>query len=317
MQILLNMGIDVAKDELVIACAEDASLARTIPNQRAAIGAWLRTLPAASRIGLEATGRYHELLADLAHRLGFAVFVLNPKDTRHYARAVGMRAKTDRVDAALIARLLAHEHAHLHAYTPVSIAQRRMDRLLKRRLQLGKIKVALKQSLQDLTGLSPQIKDLMVKLDALIDAVETQLVALHHACPARAHAQARLQSIVGVGPLVGAGLAAALERIPFKNADAFVAFTGLDPRPQDSGHKVGRRRLSKRGPSTLRRLLFNAAMSASRTKTWKPIYDHYRSRGLPTTAALVVIARKIARTAWSIYHHNTTFSPDRLTQALT
>jgi transposase len=292
-------------------------MACTIPNRRAAIGAWLRALPAASRIGLEATGRYHELLADLAHGLGFAVFVLNPKDTRHYARAVGMRAKTDRVDAALIARLLAHEHAHLRPYTPAGAEQRRIDRLMKRRMQLTKFRGALKQSLQDLTGLSPQIKGLMTKLDSLIDALDIQLAALNDACPTRAQAQARLQTIVGVGPLVGTGLANALERIPFNSADAFVAFTGLDPRPRDSGHKVGRRRLSKRGPSELRRLLFNAAMSASRTKTWKPIYDHYRSRGLPTTAALVVIARKIARTAWSIYHHQTTFNPDRLTQALT
>jgi transposase len=72
---------------------------------------WLASLPSGSRIGMEATGCYHELLADLAHRSGHTVFVLNPKDTRHYAQAVGLRAKTDRVDALLIARLI---------FTPIS-----------------------------------------------------------------------------------------------------------------------------------------------------------------------------------------------------
>jgi transposase len=96
-----------------------------------------------------------------------------------------------------------------------------------------------------------------------------------------------------------------------------VAFTGLDPRPDESGHHRGRRRLSKRGPSELRRLLYLAAMAAAKTKTWKPIYQHYRAQGLSTTAALVVLARRIARTAWSIYTHKTAFDPQRLTKALT
>ena len=58
---------------------------------------------------MESTGSYHELFAGLAHQLGFLVFLLNPKDTHHYAKAVGLRGKTDRVDAELIARMIAHD----------------------------------------------------------------------------------------------------------------------------------------------------------------------------------------------------------------
>ena len=61
--------------------------------------AFLKGLPAGSRIGVESTGTYHELFAETAHQLGFRVFLLNPKDTHHYAKAVGLRGKTDRVDA--------------------------------------------------------------------------------------------------------------------------------------------------------------------------------------------------------------------------
>ena len=118
-------------------------------------------------------------------------------------------------------------------------------------------------------------------------------------------------------PLVGISLTNTLERIPFRKADAFVAFIGLDPRANDSGHKTGRRRLSKRGPAELRRLLFNAAMSAIKTNVWKPIYQSYRTQGWSTTASLVIIARKIARTAWSIHHYRTTFNPERITKCLT
>lgn len=91
-----------------------------------------------------------------------------------------------------------------------------------------------------------------------------------------------------------------LERVHPQSPDAFVAFTGLDPRPMDSGQHRGRRRLSKRGPAEPRRLLYLAAMSTAKTKTWKPIYEHYRAKGLSSTATLVILARRIARTAWKI-----------------
>ncbi len=122
---------------------------------------------------------------------------------------------------------------------------------------------------------------------------------------------------MGVGPLVGMSLTNTVERVPFRNADAFVAFTGLDPRAKDSGQKSGRRRLSKRGPAELRRLLFNAAMAAVKSTGWKPIYDSYRTQGWSSTATFVIIARKIARAAWSIHRYQTTFNPDRLTRGLT
>jgi transposase len=105
--------------------------------------------------------------------------------------------------------------------------------------------------------------------------------------------------------------------VPLKSADAFVAFTGLDPRPDDSGQHRGKRRLSKRGPAELRRLLYVAAMSAKKTKAWKPLFEHYRAKGLSSTAALVILARRIARTAWSMYTYKTDFDPARLTKSLT
>jgi transposase len=309
MQTPLNIGVDVAKDHIMVACAQGSFATQAIANHRTALLGWLRTVPTGSRIGMEATGDYHRTLADLAQGMGLAVYVLNPKDTRYYAKGLGRRAKTDRVDAELIARYIAHEHPGLHPYIPPTPEQRLLDQTLRRRAHLVSMRVALLATTDELQGLEAECQAAVERLTALIDALEARLKQLLEASEERQQATRRLRGIPGVGLIVSAALVAALQRLPFPTADAFVAYTGLDPRPHDSGKKIGRRRLSKRGPAYLRCLLFNAAMAGCGTKTWRSTYQRYRQRGLSTTQALVILARKIARIAWSIYHHQTTFDP--------
>lgn len=261
-----------------MACAENRFSPRKIGNQRATVLSFLKELPAGSRLGVESTSSYHELLATLAYKRGFVVYILNPKDTHHYAKAMGLRGKTDRVDAQLIARMIAHEHAKLHPWIPPTPEQRQMDQLIKRRATLSRIRAALTQSLKDLEGLGPEIKALRQRPDKLIVAMDARVISLMEASPVHKQDYARLQTIQGVGPVVGASLANTLERVPLRSADAFVAFTGLDPRPDESREHRGRRRLSKRGPSELRRLLYLAAMAAAKTKPWKPLYESTRAR---------------------------------------
>lgn len=315
--VVLNIGADVAKDAIVVACSEGSFSAHEIANQHTALLAFLKGLPAGSRIGVESTGSYHELFADAAHKLGFLVFLLNPKDTRHYAKAVGLRGKTDRVDAELIARMIAHEHTKLHAWIPPTPQQREIDRLIKRRATLISLRGAVEMSLHELGGFADELKALRTRFNQLIARIDLRVKALVEASPDRKQNFSRLCTISGVGPVVGTALVNTLERVPVKSADAFVAFTGLDPRPDDSGQHRGKRRLSKRGPAELRRLLYLAAMSAAKTKTWRPLYEHYRVKGLSSTATFVILARRIARTAWSIYTYKTDFDPARLTNSLT
>jgi transposase len=313
----LNVGADVAKDEVVVACAEGSFPVRKLANQRTALLAFLKRLPAGSRIGMESTGIYHELLANLAHKLGFTVFVLNPKDARHYAKGVGMRGKTDRVDAELIARMIEHEHTHLHAWMPPTPEQREIARLIKRRAKLNALRQALGMSLKGVDGFATDLKALRARFNQLIAHVDQRVKELVESSPDRKAQVTHLRTINGVGPVVSVALVNTLERVSLKSADAFVAFTGLDPRPDDSGQHRGKRRLSKRGPSELRRLLYLAAMSAKKTPAWKPLYEHYRAKGLSTTACFVILARRIARTAWSMYTYKTEFDPVRLTKCLT
>ena len=314
---VLNIGADVAKDEIVVACSQGSFPARTLANQRTALLAFLKGLPAGSRIGVESTGTYHELFANVAHQLGFIVFVLNPKDARHYAKAVGLRGKTDRVDAELIARMIAHEHTKLHTWIPPTPEQREMARLIKRRAKLSSLRQALSMSLKGLDGFAADLKVLRARFDQIVARIDERVKALVEASPDRQQHVTHLRTIDGVGQVVSAALVNTLERAPLKSADAFVAFTGLDPRPDDSGQYRGKRRLSKRGPAELRRLLYVAAMSAKKSKAWKPLFEHYRAKGLSSTAALVILARRIARTAWSMYTYRTEFDPVRLAKSLT
>lgn len=310
MQSPLYLGIDVAKAELVIACSHNSFSVRTVANTPAAIEVFLKALPHGSRLAMEATGSYHQALADRAVQHGHLVYVLNPRDTRHYAKAVGLRAKTDRVDAQLIARYLVQEAVHhAHPYVPPTAAQREMDQLLKRRAKLTSLKTALRLTCQEVPSLHEEMKAGLAQFDRLLNAIDARISALTNTIPERRAHCDRLQSIAGIGPLTSAWLANLLDRVAFKSSDALVAFTGLDPRPCDSGRRRGRRRLSKRGPSEGRRLLFNAAMAGMKSPVWAPFYARYRQQGWPATAALMILARKMLRVALALFKSQTTFNP--------
>lgn len=315
--VVRHIGADVAKDEVVFSCADASFAVRGVKNQRAELLAFLKVLPAGSRIGLESTGVYHELLANLAYKLGFVVYVLNPKDARNYAKAIGLRGKTDRVDSEMLARMISREHEKLHAWVPPTPEQREIGQLLNRRAKLSSLRQSLGQTLTGVDGFNADLKSMRKRFDQLLARIDGRVKELNERDPKRKEHVQHMLTLDGVGKVVAPSLVNALERLPLKSADAFVAFTGLDPRPDESGRYRGKRRLSTRGPSELRRLLYVAAMSAKKTKTWKPIYEHYRAKGLSSTASLVVIARRLARVAWSMYTYNTPFDPTRIKNALT
>jgi transposase len=310
------IGVDVAKASLVIA---QGGQLLNLPNRKRNLQRWLRSLPEGCAIALEATSHYHQLLTDLAYAAGHTVYVLNPKQLKHYRTATAARAKTDSCDALLIARYSEREHAQLHAYQPLSEPTRRLCALLRRRATLVKCKTQVRLSVEEQAqelNLSQEVRALLKALDRVIAKIDKQIAQLLQ-LPQHAVAAARLQSIVGIGPLTGSALLVALQRGNFESADAFVAFLGLDPVPRDSGQSTGRRRLSKQGDSETRRLLFNAAMSASKTSLWRPFYQRYRQRGLSAIQTLCIMARKLARLAWTLNHHQTNFCQKRFTDSLT
>jgi transposase len=305
----LFAGVDVAQRTLDIALDREAQV-RQIDNRLGPIHRWLQSLPEQCAIGVEATGNLHQPLVRAAVAAGRTVYVLNARDLSHYARALGRRAKTDRLDAQLILRYLQHEHEHLHPYQLPSARQAELDELIARRHQVVRVQGALKQSFANSTHRPRALARSLRALEALISELDARMQELIAADDSLHTAAAHLRTVVGFGPLLSASMAHAITRHPFKKADAFIAYIGYDPRVRDSGQCRGRRFLSKRGPAELRRLLFTAAMSACRTELWRPFYQRYRARGLPTTAALVILARKLARVAFSIVKHRVDFRPE-------
>jgi transposase len=305
------LGVDVASEHLDAAAYGSAGVVR-FANTDAAITKWLRTLPAGSIIALESTGRYHERLAFAAHAMGFVVYLLNPRDVRHYARGMGMRGKTDKLDAQILARYAAHERTELRAWVPPSPELRRLEDLLRRRGTLVKHQAAIRQSVADSAALRASVKPLMKEYTKLLDSIDAQIAQAAADLNLDSEGFERITSVPGIGLLSGSALLGLFQRLAERGADAVIAFLGLDPRPMDSGKKVGLRRLSKRGPAEWRRLLFNAAMSASRTKAWSATYERERAKGLPRTAALNVLARKLVRVAFGLFKSGQHFDPSKV-----
>ena len=311
------IGVDVAKAELVIAkhapCLAAGST-KAIANTGEAIRPWLAGLPAGSHIAMESTGRYHALVAQLAFQAGHTVYVLNARDVYFYAQGLGARGKTDRLDARIIARYIAEHHAQLHVWHPASSVQLRIDTLLARRALLSKHRATLKLSLQEIANgaLTQGVARLLAEFDVLMAGMDSEVQTLIASDAQLTQGCANLRTITGIGMQTSALLASLLSRIAFANADALVAFCGLDPRPRDSGALRGRRQLSKRGPALLRRQVWMAGFAATKSKVFKPIYKALRDRGLPTTAAIVILGRRLLRIAFAVWKSGKPFDPSNV-----
>jgi len=308
---ILSIGVDVAKAELVIS-TETEQRPRVIANTASSIAAWLQEIPSHALIAMESTGRYHGLLAHLASQAGLTVYVLNARDVYFYAQALGMRAKTDGVDSKVIARYLAEHHAHLHPWQPANEVQQRLQDLLLRRAHLATQRSTLKQIMTgvdvrdiDVGGVSKAYDDLLVAIDERVQELIASDPRLSEGCR-------RLRTITGIGPQTSALLTTLFSRFEFTSADAVVAYCGLDPKPNDSGAKHGRRRLSKKGPALLRRQVYLVGFAASHSKALKPLYESIRSKGFAATQAMIILGRKLLRVAFAIWKGHESFDPARL-----
>jgi transposase len=302
------IGVDVASRELVISSGQGLD---TIADTQAVIDTWLAALPVGSHIGLEATGSHHELLADHAVLAGMVVYVLNPRDTKHYALGVGRRSKTVRVDAGIIRRLIVAEQARLRPYQPATAAQHQLALLQRRRANTVKCRQALDKSLRQASLLATPLQQALSALDDLLASIDRHLQAswIRRKTYGWVHIVWRRCRALAGKPQPNSPCCSAGHRTA---SDAAVAFAGLDPRACDSGQKQGRR-LSKRGPGELRRLLYNCAQAAARTPTWKPYYAQLKTGKFSTTQALAILARKLLRIAFSLWQQpHATFDAEKI-----
>lgn len=292
----ITLGIDVAKDELVI--AEYATgKSTTLANQPSAIRSWLASLHGPVRMALEPTSHYHLVMADQAQAAGHTVYLINPRQLAHYREAVNVRHKSDPVDAELLARYLAHEAAALRPYEPQSPAARELWALLNRRASAVQVQKQLRQSF---SGISLSTRALMSEFKAVLKRIDDRMKVLIEKLGWSEDYQ-RCQSIPGIGHLNAAALVTVYHRGAFSGLDAFVSFLGFDVRLRESGRFKGKCKLTKRGPAELRRLLYCAAAKPARS--YEPFAQYHQrqlDKGLPKIAANCILARKLARIAFTL-----------------
>ena len=305
----LLVGIDVSKAELLI-CQDPAAPTAIVDNTLQAIDRWLDSLPDGPVcLAVEATNTFHLALIECAHGRGHTVYVIDGLRLNRYRQSIGGRAKTDATDARLLWRYLARERKDLRPWQPPSAGYRAIQRLLRRRAVLVRARTALEQSLKELPDFQEAAKALRQQFDQLDTALLLQLRNLARDAGWQEEI-ARCQAIEGVGPLTATALVMAYHRGQFRNADAFVAFIGLDVRVRDSGTMRGRRKLTKQGDPELRRLLHLAAMQACRSTSWTAFYQRYLARGLSKIQVLVILARKISRVAFALLKNQSTYQPN-------
>jgi transposase len=311
MTIISNVfGVDVSKDELVVGCqGEDA--VHPIANSTAAISAWLKRLPAGSVVAMESTGRYHQLLAALAHDAGMHVYVLNAQSVYFYAKGLGIRGKTDRVDCGVITRYVAEHRSRLHEWTPVPPHLSNAERLIRHRALVVSKRDALRLSMREVDELADSFRELDRALNSFVDAIDKKIESLIKADTELHAAQRRIATVAGFGPLGSSILAVLLARVPFANSDALVAYSGMDLRASDSGRKRGRRAMTKHGAPYLRRQWYMAGMAATHNKALRPAYDALRAKGFQSTEAILILGRKLLRAAFAVWKTGESFDIDR------
>ncbi|MEX2353415.1 MAG: transposase, partial [Gammaproteobacteria bacterium] len=299
-----QVGVDVSKAELVISINGDKPFA--LPNTLKAIRQWLRQMAGPLELAMEATSHFHLVLADEAHRRGHCVYLINGYRLNRYRDSIGGRAKTDEQDACLLVRYLQRERADLRPWVPPSRQHRQLQVLLHRRATLVQAKVRLQQSFSEIKELAVSLRALVRQIERVDLLMQKQIRQVMTQAGWLADAQ-RCQAIEGIGPLTAAALVMAYHRGNFRNSDAFIAFLGLDVRVRDSGTKRGRRCLTKQGDPELRRLLYLAAMQARQRPVWQGFYQRYLDRGLAAIQVFVILARKLARVAFSLMRNQTEY----------
>jgi transposase len=291
----LHMGLDVAKAELVL---DSHDCIVRFKNAKSDIEKTLAALakhPARKRIRLvvEPSGGYERTLINTALEAGFEVCLVQPTLVRRFAQSLGVRAKSDPIDARVLSRFGAErdpspmrprEHTH---QALAALCDRRAD--LIETLVREKNRSEHFQNVQVLKGW----KKLIALLEEQIKTIEAAIDKLINSSQELTAARARLCAVAGVGAQTSALLLAHLPELGAMNRRQGASLAGLAPFNRDSGNKTGKR-FTRGGRSKVRRALFLAALSGARfNPVLKGFYERLRQAGKPAKLALIAVARKL------------------------
>ena len=308
----ISIGIDVSKARLDVAMRPSAEKL-SVSNDEAGIQALVKRLSELKPvlIVLEATGGLERSVSGTLGSAQLPVVVVNPRQVRDFAKALGQLAKTDRIDAEVLARFAEAIRPPLRPLPDkVSLELRA---LIARRRQLIEMIVAEKNRLSAASkAVRKRIEAHIRWLETELDRADKDLDQSIRQSPIWQEHQDLLRSVPGIGPVVSRTLLAELPELGRLNRKQIAALVGIAPLNCDSGTFRGRRGIWG-GRATVRAVLYMAALVASRRNSViRNFYKRLREKGKAPKVALVACMRKLLTILNAMIKHKTRWSENIL-----
>lgn len=300
------IGIDVSKDWLDVASSDAAAVGR-VGNDDAGIAALAATLVAQPPrlVVLEATGGYETLLAATLRAAGVPVAVVNPRQVRDFAKASGQLAKSDVLDARVLAAFAARMQPPARP-EPAATAQE-LAGLMARRRQLQEMRTAEGNRAPRVpASQQPALAEHLAWLERQISEIDAALADTLQASPVWQAKATLLRSIPGIGPVVTATLLGSLPELGTLDRHEAAALAGVAPLACDSGARSGTRHIWG-GRATVRSALYMAVVAGIRhNPVIRALYRRLRDeRHKPPKVAMVACMRKLLTIANAILRDGT------------
>ena len=289
-----SVGVDISKDTLRVQLYPDGS-ARGFANHPAGFEAligWLGNVTVA-RIVFEPTGAYHSRFERRLAAAGFALAKVNPRQARRFAEAIGRQAKTDAVDAAMLARFGALIEPPARAIASDTVQHMRELQVARQALVKDRVAALNRQQTYQSALLKRHAAERLRQIARQIRAIDTALRQLIKADPALQRRCAILCSIPGVGELTAIALLVEMPELGQLTNSCAASLAGLAPVACDSGQHRGKRRI-RGGRAMLRQALYMPALVAARfNPDLQAKYAALLTAGKPAKVALTAIMRKL------------------------
>jgi len=290
----LYVGIDVAKAKLDVALDADGEVFE-VTNDPIGLTGLIDRLKRQSvaLVALEASGGYETLAVATLGAAGFPVALVNPRQVRDFARSTGRLAKTDAIDAKLLARFALTIKPRITALAESGRTE--LSELLGRRNQLVGMQVAERQRLAQARSkrVRKDVQDMIDFIAKRLDKAEDDLGKFIAARPEWQVKDDLMRSVPGVGPTTSRVLLGRLPELGELTTKAIAALVGIAPINRDSGSFRGKRTIAG-GRADVRTALYMAAFSATRCNpVIRAFYQRLRAQGKPFKVALVACMRKL------------------------
>ncbi len=289
----INVGVDTGKSQLDI-YIHPLDIYFIVSNDEEGIKEAVKTLKKYSpeRIIIEATGRLEMPFIMACAKAGLPFVVANPIHVKRFAGALGQRAKTDKLDARLIALYGEAIKPKLSNLKPETM--RSMSDLVARRNQLLVMQTMEKNRLQILPKeLAMTIKPILTAFKIQIDKIEKKIISLIESCPDYQTKNTILQSMNGIGKIASASIISNLPELGYITNKEASSLVGVAPMNRDSGRFKGQRKIQG-GRHQVRTVLYMAMMSAMQSNlVFKETYQRLVAAGKPKKVAIIACVRKM------------------------